>query len=61
MILSALGESEIAHRLRHDTLVMQSGPFRFRIQSAIEAIAEDLSLLYAPLGQNSCRFDRILN
>ncbi len=47
MILSALGEREIQHRLRHDALVIQSGPFRFRIQSAVEAIAEDLSLLYA--------------
>lgn len=47
MILSALGERELLQRLKHGTLVIRSGPFKFRIASAIDAIAEDLSVLYA--------------
>ncbi len=47
MILSALGEQELLKRLTQGALVIRSGPFKFRIRSTIETIAEDLDVLYA--------------
>ena len=52
MVLADLGEQEFLHRLKRGALVIRSGPFKFRISSPIETIAEGLRVLYAdyPLG-----------
>ena len=52
MILSDLGDLELARQLRRGELVVQSGPFKFRLRTALDSIAEGLQLLYAdyPVG-----------
>lgn len=47
MMLSGLSAAEVGHRLRRPGLVIRTGPFNFRIISAIESVAEGLRLLYA--------------
>ena len=47
MTLSELGPSEICRRLGCGDLVIRSGPFSYRIESRLDAIAQGLSLLYA--------------
>ena len=42
MVLSELGERELSARLKHGTLVINSGPFKFRLASTIPAITEGL-------------------
>lgn len=47
MMLSELSAAEVEHRLRRQGLVIRTGPFNFRIVSAIDSVAEGLRLLYA--------------
>ncbi len=47
MNLSALTAAELSHRLRGEGLLLRTGPFNFRIKSAIESVAAGLKLLYA--------------
>ena len=52
MRLSDLTDRELERRLRGAGLLLQSGPFNYRIRSPIESIAQGLRLLYGdyPLG-----------
>jgi hypothetical protein len=52
MIVSELRGPDVASRLRGEGLVIRTGPFNFRIISAIGSVADGLRLLYAdyPLG-----------
>jgi len=47
MILSGLSPAEVEYRLRNEGLGIRTGPFNFRILSAIESVAQGLMLLYA--------------
>ncbi|MBT9505844.1 HprK-related kinase A [Rhodoferax sp.] len=47
MILSSLSAVEVRRRLRGPGLLIRTGPFNFRILSAIESVAQGLILLYA--------------
>lgn len=47
MTLSELSASEVEYRLRGDGLTIRTGPFNFRIISAIDSVADGLQLLYA--------------
>ena len=47
MILSELRGSEVESRLRGEGLVIRTGPFNFRIISAIGSVADGIRLLYA--------------
>jgi HprK-related kinase A len=47
MILSELKSCELERRLRGQGLVIRTGPFNFRILSAIDTVAQGLALLYA--------------
>lgn len=47
MNLSDLGEKALVKRLSRGELVIGSGPFKFRLQSAIDSIAEGLAFLYS--------------
>lgn len=46
MRLSELSDVVFKQRLRNDGLILQIGPFSFRLVSAIEAVAEGLRALY---------------
>lgn len=47
MLLSELSFAEVGNRLRNDGLTIRTGPFNFRIISAIGSVADGLRLLYA--------------
>lgn len=47
MILADLGDQETVERLERGDLIIRSGPFKFRLNSSIDLVAEGLSLLYA--------------
>ena len=47
MRLSDLNFTEVAHRLANEGLTIRTGPFNFRIISAIDSIADGVKLLYA--------------
>lgn len=53
MRLAELTDNEIRDRLRGEGLVLCSGPFKFRVFSPIQSVAQGLRLLYAeyPLGE----------
>lgn len=47
MMLSGLSAAEVEKRLRSHGLAIRTGPFNFRIHSAIASVADGLRLLYA--------------
>ncbi len=47
MLLAALGAAELSRRARQGSLVIQTGPFHFRLQSPHALLCEGLCLLYA--------------